>query len=368
MNIVLTGGGTGGHVYPALSVAAALRREDPEVSLLYLGPAGGAEERLALQNGIPFLAVHSGQLRGKSAAQAALGLGRLAWGVTEARGALAGFRAERVFATGGYASMPVALASARAHIPLTVFLPDIYPGWAVRAAAVLAQSVATTCDAALDHLPRSKTVVTGYPVREEFWRADRARGRELLGLGDGMVLLVSGASSGSRILNDALLTSLTRLLPRCEIVHLTGLADEARVQAARGGLPLDLQSRYHVYGYLEEIAWAMAAADLAVMRAGASCLAEPPASGLPALLVPGSFSDQRRNAEYMAAKGAALVVEESALGSLADRVLALIGDPARLNSMRASARALARPDAAAALANLLLYGRAAREPWEVHTP
>jgi UDP-N-acetylglucosamine--N-acetylmuramyl-(pentapeptide) pyrophosphoryl-undecaprenol N-acetylglucosamine transferase len=365
MNVVLTGGGTGGHVYPALSVAAALRREAPETSLLYLGLAGGAEQRLVLEHGIPFIGVHSGQLRGKSPLRVAGSLARLAWGVLEARGALTGFRAQRVFATGGYASMPVVLATARSRIPLTVFLPDVYPGWAVRTAARLATSVATTCDGALEHLPHEKTVVTGYPLREEFWQADRTSARAMLGLGDGPVLLVSGASSGSRILNDAILASLDLLLPYCEVVHLTGLADEVRVRAAREALPAALQRRYQVYGYLEQMASAMAAADLAVMRAGASCLAEPPAVGLPAILVPGSFSDQRRNAEYMAARGAAILLDEGALDSLSERVLALFAAPDRLHAMAAAARALARPNAARELANLLLYGRAAPQPWEV---
>ncbi len=364
MNVVLTGGGTAGHVYPALSVAAALRREAPETALLYFGLAGGAEQRIVAEHGIPFIGVHSGQLRGKSPLQAASGLARLLWGMAEAKGALSAFRAQRVFATGGYASMPVVLAAARAHIPLTVFLPDVYPGWAVRAASRLAGHVATTCDGALEHLPRSKTAVTGYPLREEFWQANRREGRAMLGLGDGDVLLVSGASSGSRMLNDALLPALPALLPYCEVVHITGRADEARVLAAREGLPEPLRMRYHVYGYLDRMAWAMAAADLAVMRAGASCLAEPPATGLPAILVPGSFSDQRRNADYMAAQGAATVLDEAELSSLSDRVLGLLAQPELVRTMAAATRSLARPDAAASLANLLLYGRAAPEPWE----
>ncbi len=367
MNVILTGGGTGGHVYPALSVAAALRREAPETSLLYLGLAGGVERRLVLECGIPFIGVHSGQLRGKSPINVARGLARLAWGVLEARGALAGFRAQRVFATGGYASMPVVLAAAWSRVPVTVFLPDIYPGWAVRVAARMASAVATSCDGALQHLPQAKTFVTGYPLREDFGQANRAEARTRLGLGDGQVLLVSGASSGSRVLNGGLLPALNTLLPRCEIIHLTGHADEARIRAARETLPAALQARYHVYGYLEQMAWAMAAADLAVMRAGASCLAEPPAAGLPAILIPGSFSDQRRNAHYMAERGAAVVLDEANLGTLSDEVLGLLDAPWRLQAMASAARALARPDAARALAKLLLYGRVAPEPWEAQT-
>jgi UDP-N-acetylglucosamine--N-acetylmuramyl-(pentapeptide) pyrophosphoryl-undecaprenol N-acetylglucosamine transferase len=364
---VLTGGGTGGHAYPALSVADALRREAPGLSLLYLGIAGGVEQRLAAQRGIPFIPVHSGQVRGKSPLRVAGSAGRLAWGTAEAKGALAGFRADCIFATGGYASMPVVLAAALTRTRVTVFLPDVYPGWAVRAAAFLAGRVATTTDGALAHLPSSKTAVTGYPVRDEFWQANRAQGRQMFGLGEGPVLLVSGASSGSRALNGAVLAALGSLLEGCEIVHLCGLADEARVQHAREQLPEPLRVRYHVFGYLEEIAWAMAAADLAVMRAGASCLAEPAAVGLPTILVPGPFSDQLRNAQYMASADAAVVLEEAELAYLPAHVVELLNSPIRLEAMSAAARRLARPEAARALAALLLYGRVAAHPWEAQS-
>lgn len=357
MRIVLTGGGTGGHVYPCLSVADALRRADPAVELLYLGNPGGVEERLVRQHDIAFRAVRSGQVRGKTPWQVASSGARIATGVRQARAALTGFAAEAVFATGGYASIPVVVASAITRTPVTVFLPDIYPGWAVRLATRLAARVATTSEGALHYLPRKKTAVTGYPLRADFWQANRGGGRDRLGLSDGPFLLVSGASSGSRVLNDAVMGSLTQLLEVCQVVHLTGSADEARVRAARERLPESLRGRYHVHGYLDEMAWAMAAADLAVLRAGASCLAEPPAVGLPAILVPGTFSDQYRNATYMASTGAAVLLEEARLGELAELVRDLLGSSERLSAMSSAAKRLARPSAAEAIVSLLLNGR-----------
>jgi UDP-N-acetylglucosamine--N-acetylmuramyl-(pentapeptide) pyrophosphoryl-undecaprenol N-acetylglucosamine transferase len=357
MRIAFAGGGTGGHVYPGLSVTAALRSRMPrsDLELLYIGRAGAPEERLAGQEGIPFRPIHAGPLRGTSPIQTARGLALLARGLVEARGILRDFRPEAVFATGGYASVPVALAARWTRIPLLVFLPDVHPGWAVRVAAQLATLVATSTEAPLHLLPREKTVVTGYPLRPEFATARRESARERLGLGPGPVLLVSGASSGSRVLNDALLSTLPELLDDCEILHLTGRDEAERVLAARRGLGGPEQDRYHVLPYLDGMADAMVAADLAVMRAGASCLGEPAAVGLPAILVPGPFSDQRLNAEHMARHKAAVLLDQSAISErLAPTVRGLLASPDRLELMAAAALEMARPAAAADLADHLL--------------
>ncbi|HTE84014.1 MAG TPA: UDP-N-acetylglucosamine--N-acetylmuramyl-(pentapeptide) pyrophosphoryl-undecaprenol N-acetylglucosamine transferase [Dehalococcoidia bacterium] len=365
MRVIFAGGGTGGHVYPALSVAASLRRSEPEADLLYLGTRGGTEERLVREHGIPFRVVRSGQIRGKSPWQIASSAARIAAGVLEAQAAFRSFAPDVVFATGGYASIPVVLGAALKRVSVTVFLPDVYPGWAVRIATLLATHVATTSDGALDYLPHSKTAVTGYPLRPEFWQTTRAEGRQRLGLDGGPCLLVSGASSGSRTLNDAILNALDALLEVCEVVHLTGRADETRVRSARARLPEPLRTRYHVHGYLDDIAWAMAAADLAVLRAGASSLAEPPAFGLPAILVPGAFSDQHRNAAHMASMGAAILLEEACLDELPALVRSLLGSNDRLAAMSSASSRLARPAAADEIAALLLNSRRAANVSEV---
>ncbi|HVC31819.1 MAG TPA: glycosyltransferase, partial [Steroidobacteraceae bacterium] len=130
MRYTLAGGGTGGHVYPALSVATALRRLAPDAELLYLGTPSGAERRLVPEAGIPFRAVAAGQVRGKSPLRVAVSGSQLGRGVVEASRALAQFRPAAVFATGGYASVPVVIAARLNRLPLVVFLPDVYPGWA----------------------------------------------------------------------------------------------------------------------------------------------------------------------------------------------------------------------------------------------
>jgi UDP-N-acetylglucosamine--N-acetylmuramyl-(pentapeptide) pyrophosphoryl-undecaprenol N-acetylglucosamine transferase len=359
MRFVLAGGGTGGHVYPALSVATTLRGLSPSVELLYLGTPTGSERRLVPEAGLHFRPIPAGQVRGKSPQRIALSAGKLGHGVVQASRALNEFRPAAVFATGGYASVPVVIAARLCHLPLVVFLPDVYPGWAVKLAARVATRVATTVEGALDYLPREKTVVSGYPLRPEFWVADRHEGRCRLGLGEEPVLLVSGASQGSVALNSALAAVLPDLLKYCEVVHLSGPLHEGRASAERARLSPGLRDRYHVHGYLPGMAWAMAAADLGVLRAGASCLAEPPACGLPAILVPGGFSDQRRNAEFMQERGAATVLDETRLAELEPRVRQLLSEPNRLQTMAAASRRLARPEAAETLAGLLLQAAGA---------
>jgi UDP-N-acetylglucosamine--N-acetylmuramyl-(pentapeptide) pyrophosphoryl-undecaprenol N-acetylglucosamine transferase len=356
VRVVFSGGGTGGHVYPALSVATALAGRVPagELAMLYVGRAGSPEERLAAQHGMPFCTIHAAPLRGKSPLQTVHGFVSLGRGLWEARAILGEFRPDAVFATGGYASMPVSIAARWAGIPLLVFLPDVYPGWAVRIAGRLATVVATTTETPLSVLPRGKTLVTGYPLRPEFAMASRQAARDRLGLGSGPVLLVSGASSGSRALNEAVLSGLPELLDSAEILHLTGRDEAPRVLAHRNALEESARGRYHVAGYLDEMADAMAAADLAVMRAGASCLGEPPAAGLPAILVPGPFSDQRRNAEFVVHHDAAVLLDQSAVEErLTPTVRELLTSPDKLQRMAAAARRLARPSAAADLADCL---------------
>jgi UDP-N-acetylglucosamine--N-acetylmuramyl-(pentapeptide) pyrophosphoryl-undecaprenol N-acetylglucosamine transferase len=283
---------------------------------------------------------------------------KLGRGTIQARTALRGFAPQVVLSTGGYASFPVALAARSRKIPLAVYLPDLYPGWAVRSIARLAQRVAVTAEESLDRLPNGKGVLTGYPVREEFWQANRVDGRQRLGLdSEEKVLFVTGASQGAHSINLAVAGHLRGLLALCKVVHLCGNADETWLIGLRDELPQELRDRYHLFAYMhDEIPWAMAAADLALCRSGASVLGELPAVALPAILVPYPYAGghQRVNARYLADNGAAVILEDRDLGSMLPLVGQLLHDVARLRSMSDAARRLARPDAADRIARLLL--------------
>jgi UDP-N-acetylglucosamine--N-acetylmuramyl-(pentapeptide) pyrophosphoryl-undecaprenol N-acetylglucosamine transferase len=262
-----------------------------------------------------------------------------------------------VFATGGYASVPVGVAARVLRRPLVVYLPDVTPGWAVRLLSRLATRMTTTSERALAYLPANKTDVVGYPVRGDFWSLDRGAARSRLGLPrDAKALLVTGASQGARKINEAVIEALPRLLEECIVVHSTGADDEAWANDQRARLTAAQQERYVVRGFIDDMPAAMIAADLVVSRSGASTLGELPAAGAPSILVPGEYEgwSQAPNAEFMQAEGAAVMLRNAELGRLADVALELLADDARLLSMREAARRLARPDAARDLARVLV--------------
>jgi UDP-N-acetylglucosamine--N-acetylmuramyl-(pentapeptide) pyrophosphoryl-undecaprenol N-acetylglucosamine transferase len=356
--VVFAGGGTGGHVYPGLAVAGGLAElRNGHDELLYIGVKGRVDEQIVPRHGIPFRAISAGPLRVSSPLAFARNALRLTFGVAQSLWILLRFRPDVVFATGGYASVPVGVASRLLRKPLIVFLPDVTPGWAVRVLARLATRMATTSEAALDYLPKSKTRVVGYPVRGDFWNIDRSAARAHLGLPlDAKVLLITGASLGARAINEAVVSSLTTLLDRCRVIHVTGAADEAWVRNERAKLGDAQQARYDVHGYLDDMPAALNAADLVVSRAGASTLGELPAAGVPSILVPGEYEgwSQAPNAEYLQTQGAAVMLRNAELDRLAATVIELLDDEPRLKRMREAAPSLARPDAARDLARMLV--------------
>ncbi len=373
MKLVVSGGGTGGGVYPALTVVEALLSPKAEGcplptlavgDVLWIGSRGGIEEDLVRRAGLPFIGLAAGGLRGMGLLVTARNAARIAGSVGQARRLLARFQPDAVLVTGGYVCVAVTLAARTLGVPVVIYLPDIVPGLAIRWLSRFAWRVAVTSEESYHYLPFKKVVVTGYPVRPEIFALDRTQARQMLGLDPDpavKTLLVFGGSRGARSINQALVAGLRELLPVCQIVHVSGRLDAGWVAGAARSLPEGLRSRYHHFDYLHQMPQALVAADLAVARAGAATLGEFPAAGLPAVLVPYPYSGQHQqpNADYMARHGAAHVLSDADLGKkLVPTVLALLSDQQALAAMRESARAMARPDAAAAIAEQL--GLAAR--------
>jgi UDP-N-acetylglucosamine--N-acetylmuramyl-(pentapeptide) pyrophosphoryl-undecaprenol N-acetylglucosamine transferase len=279
---------------------------------------------------------------------------------------LSEFGPEAVLSTGGYTSFPVALAARSRGIPIALYLPDVYPGWAVRAIARLASTIAVTAPESLRRLPDAKAVVTGYPVRDEFSQVNRPEARRRLGLDpEEKVLFVAGASQGAHSINQEVADNLRGLLELCEVLHISGPSDEGWLTGLAKELPGNLRARYHIHGYLhEEFPWTMAAADLALCRAGASVLGELPAVGLPAVLVPYPYAGahQRLNARHLADNNAAVILDDGDLGSMLPLVGGLLHDSAQLDAMSQASRRLARPEAARNIARLILDLSTSSEP------
>ena len=353
MKFALAGGGTGGHAYPAIAVAERLL-EVAGTELVYYGTDHGPERVVAENARIPYRTVPASQVRGRSPIRLATGVARLLSGRRIAGKLLAEDRPAAVFATGGYAAAPVGWAAKRAGIPLVVFLPDVHPGWAVRFLARYASKVACSVDRSTASLPAGRTVVTGYPVRRQFLEATREEGIARFGLDPSLkTLLVAGGSLGAHTINLAIAGALRTLLEKMQIIHVSGVDEEHWLQRERDRLPEALRSRYHLHAYTDELACAMRAADLAVTRAGASTLGELPVAGLPAIVIPGGFSDQHLNADYLAQRGAAITLPTIRLDELESLIVGLFDDGTRRESMATAMRGLARPNAAEDLARLL---------------
>ena len=360
MKIAFCGGGTGGHVYPAMAVVAALRKlELPEaVELLYIGVKGKMDADIVSREEVPFKAVTAGPIRSGNVIGTAKGGLDLAAGTAQAYNVLRQFKPDVVFASGGYGSVGVGLAAKARKAPLLLFLPDVEAGMAVRTLAKVADRIAVTVPPAQEKLGYEKTVLTGYPVREPFFGVDKAEARKQLNLDPDLpVLLVSGASSGAARLNHAVSSWAADFLHLGQIVHLCGRADEPWLRAGLEMLPDEMRKRYYLYAYLhDEMPLALAAADLGIMRAGASVLGELPATRLPAILVPGEYEgwDQSPNAAYLQGAEAAVMLRQEDIGELHELAVDLIKDDARLGRMREALAGLARPDAAERLARLTI--------------
>ncbi len=263
-----------------------------------------------------------------------------------------------MFTTGGYVAIPTLLAASLLRIPSVLWDGNVIPGRSVRFVARFATVVTVSHAETADVLARPRTFVTGTPIRPTAG-VDIDDARDRFGARPGeRILLVFGGSQAVRRLNDAVLGALPRLVTAVRVVHVTGDAGYGAAVAARDRLPEDARDRYRPFPFLsEDMTAALAAADLAVVRAGASTLAEAAAFALPLVIVPYPHASghQRLNAEAYAASGAAILVEDEALD--ADRLVeaaGLLSDPARHAAMSAAARDLARPAAAEAVADLVL--------------
>lgn len=329
------------------------------VELLWVGGEGGIEADLVRREGIPYTSIPAAGVHGVGLRTLPKNIIKLTRGALASRKILRDFQPDVLFFTGGYVAAPMALAGWR--IPSLVTVPDIEPGLALKFLAWFAEKITVSTPASARYFPSraDRVVETGYPVRTELMRWKRDAAREKLGLdADEPVLLVFGGSKGARSINKALIANLPALLERTQIVHISGRLDGEMVKSAQMSLERKQAKRYRVFDYLhEEMGAALASADLAVSRAGASSLGEFPLFGLPALLVPYPYAwrYQKVNAEYLQEQGAAkLVRDENLKEELLPLVDELLENPQKLEAMRSAMSALAQPDAAEKIAETLL--------------
>jgi len=346
---VIAAGKTGGHIFPGIALAREIRARRPEAPIVFVGTAGGLEERLVPEAGFPLERVTASGFVGKSPGDRLRALARLPLGFFQARRLLVGHRARAVAGMGGYVIVPVLSAARSLKIPTLIHDSDALPGISSRIAGRFATRVAVGVAGAAKSLG-SRAVVTGTPVRSEFLAippldSERPSRR----------LLVFGGSQGAAVVNRAMAQAAALLgAEKIEVVHQTGDRHLESTGTAYGTLPPGWRLERFLPRLYDELAWA----DLAVTRAGAMTLAELAAAGRPAILVPfeaAAHRHQLANAREFEEAGAAIVIEEKNLSadSLSAAIRGLLSDPSRLAEMGRRARSLAVPDAARRLADLL---------------
>jgi len=325
------------------------------VETLWVGSEGGMEAKLVKRAGIPYRTIPAAGVHGVDLRTLPGNIWQLSRGLWASRRILRGFRPDVLFFTGGFVAVPMALAGWRT--PTLLYIPDIEPGLALKTLARFADRITVTAQDTQNYFIKN-VVVTGYPLRPDLSTWARYQARTALGLSsDKPTVLIFGGSKGARSLNRAILSHLPALLELAEVVHISGQLDWDEIEEAETGLTSAQRKRYHTFPYLHEMGKALAAADLVISRAGASCLGEFPFFELPAVLVPYPYAwrYQKVNASYLADRGAAVILDDSRLREeLLDTIKVLIENPGKRKSMKAAMRSLSKPDAAQAIASQLI--------------
>jgi UDP-N-acetylglucosamine--N-acetylmuramyl-(pentapeptide) pyrophosphoryl-undecaprenol N-acetylglucosamine transferase len=358
VHVVITGGGTGGHLFPALAAHEALLRRHPDAAVLFVGAARGMEATLLPRLGHAFRGLPVSQVMGAGLGGRLQSAARLPGAIWQARGILREFRPGVVLGVGGYASVPTAAAARLQGVPVVLHEQNAYPGLANRWLGRVASAVAVSFETALPRFPAGRTTVTGNPVRSAIRPGDPRAARERLGLDPArFTVLIFGGSQGAHRLNQGLCEALPRLRSGgrvLQFIHATGPRDLAEVEGAYRAHGLAAR----VSGFVDDMPTAYQAADFVICRAGAGTIFELAAVGRPALLIPYPYAandHQRLNAEALVRIGAAWLLPDLHCDGprLAAALEAAHDKPAQLAAMAAQARSLARPEAADRIVDLL---------------
>jgi undecaprenyldiphospho-muramoylpentapeptide beta-N-acetylglucosaminyltransferase len=355
MRLLVSAGASGGGIYPALAVVQALG-DSPE-AILWVGGEKGMETDLVTRAGIPFKAIPAAGLHGVGF-KALWGVFQLSRGYFAAHRIIREFKPDVLFFTGGFVAIPTGLAGGKR--PMLLCQPDIEPALALRTLSRMADVIAVPAEESRKFFPEDKRLeVVGYPTRPSMVPLPKSKALEVFGLSSSRpTLMVTGGSLGSRSINRAVLINLEQLLEDMQVIHLTGSLTWPEVEEAIKTLPEDLARHYRPFPFLHErMQAAFSAADLVISRAGASTLGELPTFAVPAVLVPYPYAwrYQKVNADYLAGRGAAVIVKDEDLSEQLLPVVRrlIVGQPEERQKMASTMKSLAVPGAADRIAGLL---------------
>lgn len=365
MRCLVTGGGTGGHIYPAVAVAKEVREILPRASVLYVGTGTGMESSLVPKEGLDFEAIRSSGIVGKSPLMAVKGIYNAALGMGDARRILKSFRPDVVLGTGGYVSGPVVLAARLMGIPCAIQEQNAVPGKTNLALSKRVDKIFAAWEYSLKYFPRKARVkVTGNPVKASLFTASKVAGRTFFGLDNKPTLLVLGGSRGAQTLVEATIEIAGSGISDVQVLLITGRAYYEKAVAAVGAEPENgiegaKTGNIIIRPYVYKMEMAYKACDLVLGRAGGMTLAEITALGLPSIIVPSPNvvgNHQEYNARALEEAGAAVVIREgpSVVQGIRDALFRLIGHSEELGRMSEASKKIGRPDAARDIARELI--------------
>ncbi len=357
MRILITGGGTAGHINPALAIADMLKEKYPDARFLFVGAKGRMETRLVPAAGYDIRTV---SVRGFQRRLSLKNIGRNVLAAVDVVTAsmhsariLKEFQPDLAIGTGGYVCGPVLREALKRGVPVAVHESNAYPGVTVKMLAKEGATVLLCSEEARRHLPEGcKAIVTGNPLRPDFLTLDKATARRELGVDERPLVLSFGGSLGAARINAAMTEVLAKSAAAGKLQHIhgTGKSGYAAMMAALEEKGVALSDTIRVREYIDDMPRCMAAADLVICRCGAMTLSELPAAGKPSILIPSPYvaeNHQYHNAMVLVGRDAALCIEEKDLtgDSLWEAITAVTTDPARLATMAANVKSAAILDA-----------------------
>lgn len=372
MKFVITGGGTGGHLTPALAVIDAIKRSDSSADILFIGSTTGLEAEIVPKRDIVYKSIATGKLRRSS--RGILGMLTIAnfrdmlavpKGLIDAYRILQAYKPDALLSTGGYVAVPASIAARLLNIPIVIHEQTTTIGLANRICCAIAHTVALSFEIARGDLParaRAGAVVTGNPIRKETLAGSKERAAERFGLtNDTPVILITGGAQGARVINTAVADAIAELTKNHFVIHQCGKQGIESLTAARDDQPAAVRERWILHAFLDTdaMADAWAAAQVVIARAGAGTVNEALILGKPMIFIPlepSSRDEQLRNAERSVSLGAAVIVRQAACTgpALIEARHAIVDTPGRMSQMAAAAHGNAILDADERIASLLL--------------
>ncbi|MBD7936814.1 undecaprenyldiphospho-muramoylpentapeptide beta-N-acetylglucosaminyltransferase [Cytobacillus sp. Sa5YUA1] len=358
MKIALSGGGTGGHIYPALALIREIQKQDKNAEFLYIGTKNGLEASIVPRANIPFQSIEISGFKRSLSLDNVKTIWRFLKGVQDSKKMLKEFQPNVVIGTGGYVCGPVVYAGAKLGIPTIIHEQNSVPGLTNKFLSKYVDKVAVCFDEAVASFPKGKVVMTGNPRATEVLGQNAINGKLSVGLDPAKPsVLIFGGSRGARPINDAVLKTFTQLASRpYEVLYITGEVhyESVKKEAELAGNPDNIKIKPFIHNMPE----VLAGTDLAVTRAGATTLAELTSLGIPSILIPSPYvtnNHQEKNARALSDHGAAELLLEGDLSAnkLIESIDRILLDEDKIIAMKSAAKKIGVPDAADRLYNVM---------------